>query len=199
MFEVKNFQIKLKLIKYIFLILGIFTLAVIIACILLDKTQSTVPLKNQEESKLERNLLDNYSLNIIKPVFEGISSDLLPYKISAQTVSKDNDIYILKNIESKYEISSGYLIMKSTNGRLDESNNHISLTNDISISFNSILVKTDMVHFDLKTKNANINSPVVAYFNNSEINAKEMEIKDSLETIQFKNGVTSHFIIDDFK
>ena len=94
--ELSKLRSKTKLVKYIFLSASICILVSVLVILYIQKlptdTESSYEITKNKAKKLSK----EYSLNITKSIFEGVSEDLSPYVIVAQNVAKNtSDKYLL--------------------------------------------------------------------------------------------------------
>ena len=198
--QLNRSQNKFKLIKYIFLCSGVLVLIVIFTTII----YSSRSLQNNHVAK--QDILNNkpyltkdYSLGIENPVFEGISNNLAPYKILAQTMVKDKyNNYILQSVSGKYLSSDGDIIIKSNEATLDDFAKKIILKDNVLVIFNGIKLKSSQLNLNINTHNINSEVPVIVDFSNSYIKADKLDSDDYSKIIRFKGNVESVFDIDDF-
>ena len=198
--QLNRSQNKFKLIKYIFLCSGVLVLIVIFTTII----YSSRSLQNNHVAK--QDILNNkpyltkdYSLGIENPVFEGISNNLAPYKILAQTMVKDKyNNYILQSVSGKYLSSDGDIIIKSNEATLDDFAKKIILKDNVLIIFNGIKLKSSQLNLNINTHNINSEVPVIVDFSNSYIKADKLDSDDYSKIIRFKGNVESVFDMDDF-
>ena len=155
--QLNRSQNKFKLIKYIFLCSGVLVLIVFFTTII----YSSRSLQNNHVAK--QDILNNkpyltkdYSLGIENPVFEGISNNLAPYKILAQTMVKDKyNNYILQSVSGKYLSSDGDIIIKSNEATLDDFAKKIILKDNVLVIFNGIKLKSSQLNLNINTHNIN--------------------------------------------
>lgn len=198
--QLNRSQNKFKLIKYIFLCSGVLVLIVIFTTII----YSSRSLQNNHVDK--QDILNNkpyltkdYSLGIENPVFEGISNNLAPYKILAQTMVKDKyNNYILQSVSGKYLSSDGDIIIKSNEATLDDFAKKIILKDNVLVIFNGIKLKSSQLNLNINTHNINSEVPVIVDFSNSYIKADKLDSDDYSKIIRFKGNVESVFDMDDF-
>lgn len=187
---------KIKLIKYIFLSTGCCVLIAIVtslyaqnALISKDFTSSS----QKDRSKLPK----DYTLSINHSVIEGVSSDLMPYKISTENIVKNSaNKYVLNSVNGKYSLDDGDISIKATKGTLDEVTKSFTLTDDAQVIFNGIIFSGKEIIFDLHSKDASSNKEVEVVFEQSSIKADSFKIEDSTNSIEFKGNVKSNFNID---
>ena len=187
---------KIKLLKYIFLSTGCCVLIAIIITLYLNNTFISQDVEKNSAKNNKPNLSKKYNLTINRSIFEGLSSNLIPYKISANTVSKDlTNKYILSIITGKYSLNNGNLTIKATNGILDEDNKFIILKDNVIITLNNIIFISEEIKLNLKNQEAHSDTNVEVNFNNSSIKADSFNTKDSNNIIEFKGNVKSNFNI----
>lgn len=187
---------KIKLIKYIFLSTGCCVLIAIVTSLY---TQNTLISKDFTSSSQEvhSKLPKDYTLSINHSVIEGVSSDLMPYKISAENIVKNSaNKYVLNSVNGKYSLDDGDISIKATKGTLDEVTKSFTLTDDAQVIFNGIIFSGKEIIFDLHSKDATSNKEVEVVFEQSSIKADSFKIEDSTNSIEFKGNVKSNFNID---
>lgn len=187
-----------KILKYIFLSAGICVLIAIIA-ILWAKNNSYSAAENEKAGQEKTKLSKEYTLGITRSIFEGVSDDLLPYKISAKSVKKDlSNRYFLNDIKGKYSLEDGDVLLNALKGTLDDDNKYIILENNVKIIFDDITLKSDNIKFNLDSKNAQSDSEVIIDFKDSNIRADGFETENSGDKIKLEGNVESNFKLEDF-
>lgn len=186
---------KIKLIKYIFLSTGCCVLIAIVTSLY---AQNALISKDSSSSQKDRSKLPkDYTLSINHSVIEGVSSDLMPYKISAENIVKNSaNKYVLNSVNGKYSLDDGDISIKATKGTLDEVTKSFTLTDDAQVIFNGIIFSSKEIIFDLHSKDASSNKEVEVVFEQSSIKADSFKIEDSTNSIEFKGNVKSNFNID---
>lgn len=186
---------KIKLIKYIFLSTGCCVLIAIVTSLY---AQNALISKDSSSSQKDRSRLPkDYTLSINHSVIEGVSSDLMPYKISAENIVKNSaNKYVLNSVNGKYSLDDGDISIKATKGTLDEVTKSFILTDDAQVIFNGIIFSSKEIIFDLHSKDASSNKEVEVVFEQSSIKADSFKIEDSTNSIEFKGNVKSNFNID---
>ncbi|GAB4165729.1 MAG: hypothetical protein Tsb006_5210 [Rickettsiaceae bacterium] len=195
-----HFQGKVRLIKYVFLSAGICVLVAIIISVIVKNYEFSTDEANLPTKDKKHKLNKEYTLSINNTVFEGFSDELMPYKILAQNISKNkNNNYVLKIVSGAYSLEEGEVSIRSENGLLDEVTRQVQLDGNVVLSFNGIELKTNQLQLDTKTKDAKSIVPVTIDFNNSCIEAKQLETKNSAKIIELKGDVKCNFNIKDFQ
>jgi len=187
---------RIKLIKYIFLSASCCVLIAIITTLYLKNTEISQDLEQKSAQNNKPKLSKEYSLTINQSIFEGVSGELIPYKILAKTVTKDlANKYVLSSINGNYSLDNGDLTFKSVNGILDENSKFVILTDDVKIILNDIIFTSDEIKFNLENQEAYSDTNVEVNFNESSIKADSFHTKDSNNIIEFKGNVESDFNI----
>jgi hypothetical protein len=193
-------QAKIKLIKYCFLSAGCCVLIAIITTLYLKNTSIQEDIEANSVQEKTPKLSKNYSLNINQSIFEGMSSDLMPYKILAQTVTKDlANQYILSAVNGQYSLTNGDLKIKAASGTLDEDNKFATLTKDVEITLNGVIFNSEKITFNLENQEAYSDTEVEVNFDKSNIKADSFNTKNSHNIIEFKGNVESNFDVKNFK
>ena len=186
---------KIKLIKYVFLSASCCVLIAIVTSLYTQNALiSNDSLSSQKDcSRLPK----DYTLSINYSVIEGVSSDLMPYNISAKNIVKNStNKYVLNFVNGKYSLDDGDISIKAVKGTLDEITKSFTLTGDAQVIFNGIIFSSREIIFDLYSKDASSNKEVEVVFKQSSIKADNFKIEDSTNSIQFKGNVKSYFNID---
>lgn len=201
MTNIERSRRQIKIIKYAFLLSGILILAFV--CI-------SLPANTPEIQNHSDNILDNkihsekaekkdYQLKISKSIFEGLSSDLLPYKVIAKTATKINDnLYDLQNIDAQYLLENGSLKIKAIDGIFNDEAKSIILQNNVQINYGGAEINSEKIQFDLHNKNAQSDSKVHVKYKNSSLDADRFDTDDSSNIINLEGNVESLFKISDF-
>lgn len=198
--ELSKLRSKTKLVKYIFLSASICVLVSVLVVLYIQKlptdTESSYQITRNKTKKLSK----EYSLNITKSIFEGVSEDLSPYVIIAQNVAKNtSDKYLLDIIKGKYTLPDGEITIKADSGTLDELKKSVILNDNVRILFNSMVFNSDQIIVDLETKDAKSNDKVKVTFEKSKIQADKFKTEDSANTIKFEGNVDSNFDLNGLK
>ncbi|MDP4708526.1 MAG: LPS export ABC transporter periplasmic protein LptC [Rickettsiaceae bacterium] len=193
-------QARIKLIKYCFLSAGCCVLIAIVTTLYLKNISIQEDIKESSIQKTQQKLSKDYTLNINQSIFEGISSDLTPYKISAKTVTKDlENKYILSAVSGQYSLTNGDLNIKAAIGTLDEDQKLATLTKDVEITVNGIIFNSEKIMFNLENQEAYSDTEVEVNFNKSNIKADSFNTKNSHNIIEFNGNVESNFDVKDFE
>ena len=184
---------RIKLLKYAFLSAGICVMIAIIAILYAQNN-----LQNHTEEAVNETakpkLSKEYTLSIQHSIFEGISQDSLPYKISAENVVKDADNkYLLNTIIGKYKVAGGAIELTASNGTLDELNKFVILNQNAQITYNGIIFNSAKIKCNLDNKDIESDVPVDVNFKKSNIKADKFNTKNSGNDIIFKGNVESKF------
>ena len=187
---------KIKLIKYIFLSTGCCVLIAIVTSLYAQNTLISKDFTSSSQEDHSR-LPKDYTLSINHSVIEGVSSDLMPYKISAENIVKNSaNKYVLNSVNGKYSLDDGDISIKATKGILDEVTKSFTLTDDAQVIFNGVVFSGKEIIFNLHSKDATSNKEVEVVFEQSSIKADSFKIEDSTNSIEFKGNVKSNFNID---
>lgn len=187
---------KNRIIKYSFLVSGILVLFLILFSssneeqkLIVDELDPTAIDQTQEEFKLNMN----------NSIFEGLNKDKLPYQIKANMVTKQNDnIYNLNTINAKYNTTNGNLRILAQNGVLNETTKFFTLRENVQIIFDTLILNSDLINFNLNSNMAYSEHPVEVNFQNSTIKASSFSADDSSNIINFEGNVVSTFNLNDF-
>lgn len=198
--ELSKLRSKTKLVKYIFLSASISVLVSVLVVLYIQKlptdTESNYEITKNKTKKLSK----EYSLNITKSIFEGVSEDLSPYVIIAQNVAKNTfDQYLLDIIKGKYTLPDGEITIKADSGTLDELKKSVILNDNVRILFNGMVFNSNQIIVDLETKDAKSNDKVEVTFEKSKIQADKFKTEDSANTIEFEGNVDSNFDLNRLK
>ena len=198
--ELSKLRSKTKLVKYIFLSASISVLVSVLVVLYIQKlptdTESNYEITKNKTKKLSK----EYSLNITKSIFEGVSEDLSPYVIIAQNVAKNtSDKYLLDIIKGKYTLPDGEITIKADSGTLDELKKSVILNDNVRILFNGMVFNSNQIIVDLETKDAKSNDKVEVTFEKSKIQADKFKTEDSANTIKFEGNVDSNFDLNGLK
>ncbi len=198
--ELSKLRSKTKLVKYIFLSASISVLVSVLVVLYIQKlptdTESNYEITKNKTKKLSK----EYSLNITKSIFEGVSEDLSPYVIIAQNVAKNtSDKYLLDIIKGKYTLPDGEITIKADSGTLDELKKSVILKDNVRILFNGMVFNSNQIIVDLETKDAKSNDKVEVTFEKSKIQADKFKTEDSANTIEFEGNVDSNFDLNGLK
>ena len=192
--ELSKLRSKTKLVKYMFLSASICVLVSVLVVLYIQKLPTNNESNYQTTKNKTKKLSKEYSLNITKSIFKGVSEDLSPYVIIAQNVAKNtSDKYLLDIIKGKCTLPDGEITIKADSGTLDEIKKSIILNDNVRILFNSMVFNSDQVIVDLETKDAKSNNKVEVTFEKSKIQADKFKTEDSANTIKFEGNVDSHF------
>ena len=192
--ELSKLRSKTKLVKYMFLSASICVLVSVLVVLYIQKLPTDTESNYQTTKNKTKKLSKEYSLNITKSIFKGVSEDLSPYVIIAQNVAKNtSDKYLLDIIKGKCTLPDGEITIKADSGTLDEIKKSIILNDNVRILFNSMVFNSDQVIVDLETKDAKSNNKVEVTFEKSKIQADKFKTEDSANTIKFEGNVDSHF------
>ena len=198
--ELSKLRSKTKLVKYMFLSASICVLVSVLVVLYIQKLPTNNESNYQTTKNKTKKLSKEYSLNITKSIFKGVSEDLSPYVIIAQNVAKNtSDKYLLDIIKGKCTLPDGEITIKADSGTLDEIKKSIILNDNVRILFNSMVFNSDQVIVDLETRDAKSNNKVEVTFEKSKIQADKFKTEDSANTIKFEGNVDSHFDLNGLK
>jgi hypothetical protein len=187
---------RIQIVKYLFLLAGAF----IMICILISYfNNDNSVIKPTAKLGNANKLAKEFSLSINNPIFEGTSKENFPYKITAKTVNKqNNNIYNLSSINADYKIAHGNLEIVADSGVLDEETKSFSLSNNVKVLFNGLMLISEKIDFDLNSNAVSSNLPVEVNFKNSQIKATSFNCENEGTIINFEGDVVSTFDLDDF-
>jgi LPS export ABC transporter protein LptC len=197
--QLKQRQIKIKFIKYSFLSFGVLLLLIALSTVIssLDLTTDKQTLEQNVQDKKPRT--KEHSLTVQKAVFNGVTNDLAPYRIVANTMIKDKDNnYILESVLGECVTKHGDVTIKATNATLDELEKYVILNDNVLIIFNDACLKAARVNLDINTEDINSDVPVIIEFSNSYIKADKLESENYSEIIRLKGNVESVFEVGNF-
>lgn len=190
---------RVKLFKYIFLSGGVCILLGLLGTVYIKNSHNVEEPTEEGGQKTSSILTKDFTLSINSSIFEGISSDLVPYKISANNVTKTtDDKYILNSVKGTYSLVDGELIIKAKNGTLDESTKFITLKNDVQITLYGAIFTSQEMKINLDSKDAHSNTNVEVIFEQSNITADKFKTENSGDQIKFEGNIESSFTIKDF-
>lgn len=191
---VNHNRAKIKILKYVFLSMSCCVLlAIIVTLYLKNNTLNS----NSEEPVGKTPKEKNYSLAINHSMFEGFTGSSAPYKILAKTVTKNQlNQYILGSVSGQCTLDNNDdITAKSINGTLDEENKLITLTNDVKIFLNNMVLNSEEVKFNLKNQDTYSDQYVEVNSEMGNIKANSFNTKESNNIIEFKGNVESTCII----
>lgn len=197
--QLKQYQAKIKFIKFSFLGLGICLLLATFIIIM----NSLNIMENKTESiaindKKQKSALD-CSLTVQNPVFNGLTHKSLPYTILANKMMKDkNNNYILESVFGECLTKNGNITVKALSGNLDETEKNINLQDDVIIIYNGASLKASHLNFNITKHDMSSNKPVLLEYSNSYIKADKMESEDYSEIIRLKGNVETFIDINNF-
>jgi LPS export ABC transporter protein LptC len=141
----------------------------------------------------------SFDFKIDQSIFEGLSKDLLPYRIISKTVFKITDnIYNLLSVNALYNLENGILTIKANQGTLNNELKLINLENDVRINYDNVEISSDIIEFNMNNKNAKSDSKVHVKYKNSDIEADKFNT-ESTEIINLEGNVESRFKLSDFE
>lgn len=185
-----------KVIKYLFLLSGIFVLLVIFWA---TYEKKKVVIEERLEVNKNTHISKEFNFNINDSVFEGVNKDNLPYTITARFITKQNDnIYNLNTVDGTHKLSKDNLHVVADNGLLDDNTNLLVLSENVKIIFNNFELSCSKVNFDLNSNLASSDQPVEVTYQNSTIKALNFYSEDSNNIINFEGDVVSTFNVNDF-
>ena len=185
-----------KVIKYLFLLSGIFVLLVIFWA---TYEKKKVVIEERLEVNKNTHISKEFNFNINDSVFEGVNKDNLPYTITARFITKQNDnIYNLNTVDGTHKLSKDTLHIVANNGLLDDNTNLLVLSENVKIVFNSFELSGSKVNFDLNSNLASSDQPAEVTYQNSTIKALNFYSDDSNNIVNFEGEVVSTFNVNDF-
>ncbi len=189
-------QEKVRVFKYIFLSLSCCILVAIIVTLYFNNTTLQEDLADRSSKSVQPNLSKDYNLTINRSTFKGVSKDLVPYIISADTVSKDlEDNYTLNMIAGEYLIENGNLTIAANSGTMDKDTKVITLEDNVRVTLNNLIFNSQKIKLNLKNQEAYSDDNVEVHFNKSSIKANSFKTKDANNIIEFNGNVESEFIV----
>ena len=138
---------KTKVLKYLFLLSGIFVLFLVF-WVSHEKEKKVVA--EEIEVNKNRHIPKEFDFNINNSILEGLNKNNLPYTIIAKVITKQNDnIYNLSTIDAIHKLSEDNLHIVADNGLLDETTNLLVLSENVKIVFNNFELTGNKVNFNL--------------------------------------------------
>lgn len=194
-----DIQRRVKLFKFFFLIVGVFIVVLIVTSIYFEKLSSVADNTDLQNIKVEHKLTDDCSLNIEGSVYEGINSELLPYKINVKNISKDRENnYSMESLSGKYTLEQGDVYINAVRGILNEDKKQLLLNDNVRLILNDFKITGKELYIDIETNDLKSAEPVTIYYNNSAVRANQMDTKNSARIIELKGKVESVFNLKDF-
>jgi len=185
-----------KVLKYLFLLSGIFVLFLVFWATY--KKEKKVVAEEIEVNK-NRHIPKEFDFNINNSILEGLNKNNLPYTIIAKVITKQNDnIYNLSTIDAIHKLSEDNLHIVADNGLLDETTNLLVLSENVKIVFNNFELTGNKVNFNLNSNLASSEDPVEVTYQNSTVTALNFYSDDSNNIINFEGEVVSTFNANDF-
>ena len=198
MFVLKKAQKKIKIFKYLLLLIVISIAILVLFSLIFQDQEISEELTKIPEQKNKNTLKDDCSLSINSSILEGINNEL-PYRIKAKNISKDrSNNYILDKVSCIYSANHGDIIIDSEKGFLDEVARQLFLNNKVNVMFNGMHLKSSHLHLDIITNDIKSDKPTTIDYKNSYIKANQVQTKNADQTIKFKGGVKTIFDINDF-
>ena len=187
---------KTKVLKYLFLLSGIFVLFLVFW--VSHEKEKKVVVEEIEVNK-NRHIPKEFDFNINNSILEGLNKNNLPYTIIAKVITKQNDnIYNLSTIDAIHKLSEDNLRIVADNGLLDETTNLLVLSENVKIVFNNFELTGNKVNFNLNSNLASSEDPVEVTYQNSTVTALNFYSDDSNNIINFEGEVVSTFNANDF-
>ncbi len=187
---------KTKVLKYLFLLSGIFVLFLVFW--VSNEKEKKVVAEEIEVNK-NRHIPKEFDFNINNSILEGLNKNNLPYTIIAKVITKQNDnIYNLSTIDAIHKLSEDNLHIVADNGLLDETTNLLVLSENVKIVFNNFELTGNKVNFNLNSNLASSEDPVEVTYQNSTVTALNFYSDDSNNIINFEGEVVSTFNANDF-
>ncbi len=185
-----------KVLKYLFLLSGIFVLFLVF-WVSHEKEKKVVA--EEIEVNKNRHIPKEFDFNINNSILEGLNKNNLPYTIIAKVITKQNDnIYNLSTIDAIHKLSEDNLHIVADNGLLDETTNLLVLSENVKIVFNNFELTGNKVNFNLNSNLASSEDPVEVTYQNSTVTALNFYSDDSNNIINFEGEVVSTFNANDF-
>lgn len=187
---------KTKVLKYLFLLSGIFVLFLVFW--VSHEKEKKVVVEEIEVNK-NRHIPKEFDFNINNSILEGLNKNNLPYTIIAKVITKqNNNIYNLSTIDAIHKLSEDNLHIVADNGLLDETTNLLVLSENVKIVFNNFELTGNKVNFNLNSNLASSEYPVEVTYQNSTVTALNFYSDDSNNIINFEGEVVSTFNANDF-
>ena len=183
-----QYKYRIKLFKCVLLGASFLVLSIILFYLYTKNLSSgeSAPVVKRDKSVKE------YALNINNSIFEGKTSSLVPYQISARDVIKDkSENYIFNIVQGKYFLPNGHVSVKSDNATLDDIEKILTLTKNVTFTFNNAILACQELSFNLNTQEAYSNVGVEVNFNESTVKADSFKTKGSNNIIEFQGNVKS--------
>lgn len=203
MVAVYKHKIRIKIIKYAFMILGVIAIYFLYS-MSVEKRYSIERSNKLEEdrmpdiSEIDGDNIDQ-SLVINHSIFQGFSKDFSPYKIIARKVKKiSQDYYQLNNINANYILKEGNLKVKALEGEFDSDENILVLKDQIKIDLDDISLNTEKLSIDINEKDIYTNEKVQLDYKDSSITADSLKTEDSSNVLKFQGNVKSRINVSDF-
>jgi LPS export ABC transporter protein LptC len=190
---------KTKVLKYLFLLSGIFVLFLVF-WVSHEKEKEVVAEEIEvNEVNKNRHIPKEFDFNINNSILEGLNKNNLPYTIKAKVITKQNDnIYNLSTIDAIHKLSEDNLHIVADNGLLDETTNLLVLSENVKIVLNNFELTSNKVNFNLNSNLASSEDPVEVTYQNSTVTALNFYSDDSNNIINFEGKVVSTFNANDF-
>lgn len=193
---------RLKIIKYLLLIVSASALAFIVYEFSSQennlKGSTITQITNTGADKANKTNKD-YDLRINKTMFEGTTSDLSPYQIAADIVHKiDNDLYKLSSIKGICFWDNDQLKVTALSGFFNQSTGFITLQNNVIFERDGIKFIGDKIEVNISNKNACSDNKINLIYKNSIIRADSFTTEKSSSIIHMKGNVETVVDIADF-
>lgn len=193
--SVQDTRSKTRKLKFAFLFTSAAVILVILGIIFQKNYHSVEVMKDKKYSE-KKNFLEDFSVTIKSPTFEGTSTELIPYKVSAKNISKTTDnIYVLDFVKGIYSMQNGNVTITSDHGSFDEESKFLTLKDNVKIIYNDILFSCKKIKFDVNNTEAQSDSPVKVYFKKSTIESDLLKIEKSGNKLKFEGNVESNLDI----
>lgn len=185
-----------KILKYSFLLSGVFVLFLIFS---IPSNEEQKFVTEDLDTNKPTNIPKDFNLNMNNSIFEGLDKNKKPYKIVADRVTKqNNNIYNLNGIMAKHNILNSDLQILAKNGILDEATKLLVLSENVKVTFNNLILTANKINFNLNSNIVSSQHPVEVNFQNSTIKALSFSTDDSNNIINFEGNVVSTLNINDF-
>lgn len=160
------------------------------------------PLQNSPSSVNQPNTTEpqqNYQVHIDNSFFEGVSHDLKPYQIIANSVIKlSEDQYRMHQIDGVYQMGKDNLFLNAHHGVIDNYHKLIELEDDVQIAWDYFLLSSNKMQIDLNNKDVSSNVRTKMLYKNSEVKADSFNSNNNGKIIKFKGNVKTILDISDF-
>ena len=193
-------KLYINVLKYLFLAIGIMIILTICINLSQDNISQNISDETSDPVKSIVKKELSHKLSINHTIFEGLTENLLGYKIIAQHIDKlDQNNYLLKMIDANYPLDEGILNLKSLNGTFNSEKNELILNNQVTALYNGITFNSENLKFILGSKDSYSNTPIIITYKDSEIIANNFHTENSANLIQLNGNVKVRLKLDNLK